>query len=217
MADSKLTQLSAMTDVAGTDVVYVVDDPGGTPTSKKATVSELFKAVNTLSACTDVQTTDRFPLVDDPSGTPAVKYATAAEMMKVVNLLTANTTVAKTDIMNVIDDPSGTPAAQKATVENVFKAMGIKHIQTADVDDDEVMPTTFVSGLGLLLICVETDSVAALYLVEGATLTAISANALFSTTKDTDTYYNVYYESTEYKIQNMVGDNKTITAMYIGV
>jgi hypothetical protein len=40
MADTKLTGLAAGTPLA-TDVVYFVSDPGGTPVSKKATVSSL--------------------------------------------------------------------------------------------------------------------------------------------------------------------------------
>jgi len=41
MADTKVTGLAAITDVATTDILYVVDDPGGTPASKKATVQNV--------------------------------------------------------------------------------------------------------------------------------------------------------------------------------
>ena len=43
MADSKLSALSAITKVDDADLVYIVDDPGGTPASKKVTVGELLK------------------------------------------------------------------------------------------------------------------------------------------------------------------------------
>lgn len=39
MADSKLTALTALSAVTGDDLLYVVDDPAGTPTSKKATAA----------------------------------------------------------------------------------------------------------------------------------------------------------------------------------
>ncbi len=39
MADTKLTGLSAATSIAATDLLYVVADPAGTPTSKKAPAS----------------------------------------------------------------------------------------------------------------------------------------------------------------------------------
>ena len=35
MADSKLTALTEMTDPLGSDLMYVVDDPAGTPASRK--------------------------------------------------------------------------------------------------------------------------------------------------------------------------------------
>lgn len=41
MADAKVTSLSALTAITGDDVLYVVDDPGGTPASKKATAAVL--------------------------------------------------------------------------------------------------------------------------------------------------------------------------------
>lgn len=41
MADSKLTALTAETAPVGADLIYLVDDVAGTPTSKKATVTDL--------------------------------------------------------------------------------------------------------------------------------------------------------------------------------
>lgn len=41
MADQKLTELGAATAVATTDIIYVVNDPGSSPASKKVTVGDL--------------------------------------------------------------------------------------------------------------------------------------------------------------------------------
>jgi hypothetical protein len=41
MADTKLTALSALSSVSADDLLYVVDDPAGTPASKKITISNL--------------------------------------------------------------------------------------------------------------------------------------------------------------------------------
>ena len=41
MADSKLTALDALTAVEATDLLYVVDDPGGSPVGKKATAQDV--------------------------------------------------------------------------------------------------------------------------------------------------------------------------------
>lgn len=45
MADQKVTQLTALTTTAGTDLLYIVDDATGTPVSKKISVNNLFGTV----------------------------------------------------------------------------------------------------------------------------------------------------------------------------
>ena len=42
MADEKVTALDALTDAITSDILYVVDDPGVTPISKKITIAKLF-------------------------------------------------------------------------------------------------------------------------------------------------------------------------------
>ncbi len=51
MADAKVSALSTATPV-GTDVIYLVDDPGGTPSSKKATVASIISLVPTADLTT---------------------------------------------------------------------------------------------------------------------------------------------------------------------
>jgi hypothetical protein len=41
MADTKLTGLTAITTISTDDNIYIVDDPGGTPVSRKATMTQL--------------------------------------------------------------------------------------------------------------------------------------------------------------------------------
>ena len=50
MANEKLTALTALTDRDKDDLVYIVDDPSGTPTSKKITVSDLQKPITEAAA-----------------------------------------------------------------------------------------------------------------------------------------------------------------------
>lgn len=45
MADKKVSELSAITNLSGDDLLLVVNDPSGTPTSNKVTVSRLFANV----------------------------------------------------------------------------------------------------------------------------------------------------------------------------
>ena len=48
-ADTELQDLVELTAVLGTDVLYVVDDPGGTPLSKKITATNLFDLIDTFA------------------------------------------------------------------------------------------------------------------------------------------------------------------------
>ena len=45
MADKKVSQLATLASTTAEDLLYVVDDPNGTPTSKKMTVKSFFGAV----------------------------------------------------------------------------------------------------------------------------------------------------------------------------
>jgi hypothetical protein len=47
MADKKITQLTALTTVSADDVLLIVDDPAGTPTSKKVTAENLKTYITT--------------------------------------------------------------------------------------------------------------------------------------------------------------------------
>jgi hypothetical protein len=49
MADKKVTQLTALTAPANTDLLLIIDDPAGSPVSKKITVEDLFGKTSTLS------------------------------------------------------------------------------------------------------------------------------------------------------------------------
>lgn len=50
MADSKLTALTALTVPAQADILYIVDDPGGTPLSRKITLQNLRKHLDSEKA-----------------------------------------------------------------------------------------------------------------------------------------------------------------------
>jgi hypothetical protein len=52
MADKKVTQLTALTAPANTDLLLIIDDPSGSPVSKKITVEDLFGKTSTLTIAT---------------------------------------------------------------------------------------------------------------------------------------------------------------------
>ena len=52
MADKKVTQLTALTAPANTDLLLIIDDPAGSPVSKKITVEDLFGTTTGLTVTT---------------------------------------------------------------------------------------------------------------------------------------------------------------------
>jgi len=59
MADEKITQKTALTTPAGEDLLYIVDDPSGTPDGKKITLTNLFGNVP-VQTTIDVTSTEAF-------------------------------------------------------------------------------------------------------------------------------------------------------------
>lgn len=84
----------------------------------------------------------------------------------------------------------------------------------ADFDTDEVLSTGQAGCYGLLIVAEKTGGITAVYRVDNQTLTAISAEATFSTTKDNAATYNVYWETDQFKIQNKVGNDKSVSYQF---
>jgi hypothetical protein len=56
MADRKITELAALTAPTGKDLLYVVDDPSGTPVSKKVSLHDMFGSVPANTSITGTAT-----------------------------------------------------------------------------------------------------------------------------------------------------------------
>lgn len=66
-ADSKVEDLPENTTIAGTDVIYLVDDPGGTPAGNKITATNLFDIIDTYAELNSIvadQTITNNSLID---------------------------------------------------------------------------------------------------------------------------------------------------------
>jgi hypothetical protein len=70
MADEKLTELDAIASVAAEDLLYVVDDPSGTPAPTKATVTQLSTFLNAQTATLTNKTLTAPVLTTPTLGTP---------------------------------------------------------------------------------------------------------------------------------------------------
>ena len=68
MADAKVSSLDSVTPI-GTDLIYLVDDPGGTPLSKQSTIDDLLAVSHTH---TEAQISDfgTYPTITSGSGAP---------------------------------------------------------------------------------------------------------------------------------------------------
>ena len=85
-----------------------------------------------------------------------------------------------------------------------------------DVDNTEIVNTGVVAS-GFIIVRVThstTTNISGLFRVDnvaGTTaVTLVSANALFTITKDNAGTYNVYYETDQVKVQNLVGNDRMV-------
>ncbi len=90
-ADTELQDIvDEMTDIQGTDIFYVVDDPGGTPNSEKITATNLFDVIDTeaeletISNITNIlreseidASAELIALMDDETGTGVLVFGTS--------------------------------------------------------------------------------------------------------------------------------------------
>lgn len=97
MADKKVSQLTALTTPASEDLLLIIDDPNGTPASKRITLKNLFASV---------------PANTDIKGSKLT--------VRGVHTATANLNLTKTTTMNVAVVTFGSaPATNNATTESM--------------------------------------------------------------------------------------------------
>ena len=94
MADKKVSQLPSLVTTAAPDLLVIVDDPNGTPVSKKITVKEFFGSV--------------------PSNT---SFNGSRLTVRSITTTTANVNVTKTLVANIVQVTLGSaPGSNNATV-----------------------------------------------------------------------------------------------------
>lgn len=85
MADSKLTALSELASISADDLIYVVDDPAGTPTEKKAVASTarrytMGRTRRTISSGDTVIASDHGNVIEATSGTFTLAFTAVATL-----------------------------------------------------------------------------------------------------------------------------------------
>lgn len=93
--------------------------------------------------------------------------------------------------------------------------MGVS--QEEDFAVNEVFQTCIARNNGLLLVVDRTNARVAIFRVEGQTVVSLSANAIFSVTKDTASKINVYWETDNFKVQNKTSAALTLKAGLLGL
>ena len=149
MANKKITELTEETSPQGADLLALVDDVSGTPTTKKVTVTNLMgqapvQSVNTATGAVVLDADD----IDDSSTTN--KFVTAADITNLGNLSGTNT--GDQDISGLATQVSlGNHEALTSSVH------GISAFGATLVDDADASAARTTLGLGTAATTASTD------------------------------------------------------------
>lgn len=124
MADAKITELTALTTPAVEDVLAIVDDPAGTPVTKKITTGNLTKQILDVTAKTanyTLTTTDRLIFVDATAGDVTISVPAASSNEGIVWTIkkidsSANAVIIDPDGSETIDGDSSYSLTQENQV-----------------------------------------------------------------------------------------------------
>lgn len=138
MADEKLTALTAITVLVGTDIMYVVSDPGGTPLSRKITKNDFSKYPDGT-------------VIYDSNGLEVIKVLKVASAVNEVTFLNAAT--AGSPEIRATGDDTNIDLLLTGKGTGVPKVTGIKIVQILDTNGNELVKfTTSTSAVNELTI-----------------------------------------------------------------
>ena len=138
MADEKVTQLTAITVLVGTDIIYVVSDPGGTPLSRKITKDDFSKYPDGT-------------VIFDSNGNEVIKVLKVASAINEVTFL--NAAAAGTPEIRATGGDTDIDLLLTGKGTGVPKVTSMKIVQILDTNGNELVKfTTTASAVNELTI-----------------------------------------------------------------
>jgi len=157
MADSKITELTELTTVESSDLIAVVDDPSGSPITKKATVSNITASKAPLASPTFTGTVTLPKTVEIQDTSADHQYVLAvseltADRTVTLPLLTGNDEVVFKDHTQTLTNKTLTSPKinEDVALTSTATELNALHSQTGAWTSYTVTPTNLTIGSGTL-------------------------------------------------------------------
>lgn len=159
------------------------------------------------------QTFSQAPIA--PGMKPAADSTTAIQLMNEAGtaVLTVDTTNSAVLVPQLQLDSSNYYVDTLASAALRFRSISLTLADSATVQ----LGGTALNGI--LFVALTGDAYGALFYLRGGAVAAyemLDPSGLFSATKDTASSLNIYYESSNYTIQNKRGSSKTLMLFFMG-
>lgn len=221
MANQKITTLTANTTPLSTDIIPIVDDPAGTPTTQKITLGNALKVINDLTVESSPDTSADYLLLYDTSSSTAKKVTPTSLNTGLVTLTGTQTLTNKTLTTPTIADLSNMTHnhTSNATGGKIERGYTLFAIGNGGTPADS---TTYYFGLPFRAVTQTTAGTRRVYIPKAGTLTradiSITNGAGTVGTAETSTIYFRLNNTTDTTLSSAIVNNQASEASsYINV